>query len=199
MREWLMNFLSGPQHARPDSRSLEAWIQDKTVTIGRETYGEPRIVAYNYDSGKVSIGAFCSIAEDVEIFLGGNHRFDWVSTFPFRIKFGIGDPNDGMVWSKGDVRIGSDVWIGRGAKILSGVEIGSGAVIGAHSVVAKNVGAYEVWVGNPASLRRKRFTEDQIRSLLEIAWWDWPRDAIESNIDYLNGDSIEEFIARFSR
>ena len=29
------------------------------------------------------IGTYCSIASEVQIFLGGEHRPDWVSTYPF--------------------------------------------------------------------------------------------------------------------
>jgi len=49
-----------------------------------------------------------------------------------------------------DVTIGDDVWLGAGAIVLPGVKIGDGAVIGAGSVVTQAVGAYEIWVGNPA-------------------------------------------------
>lgn len=185
--------------SRPDSRPLEEWIAEGTVTIGRGTYGIPKVVAYNYDSAHVRIGAYCSIAEDVEIFLGGNHRFDWVSTYPFRIKLGIGDPEDGMVWSKGDVVIGNDVWIGRGVKIMSGVTVGDGAVLGAHSLVSSDVGPYEVWAGNPARLRRKRFTQEQTAALLRIAWWRWPEEKIAAAVDRLNGGSVDGFISTYDK
>ncbi len=52
------------------------------------------------------------------------------------------------------VCIGNDVFIGAGAIILKGVFVGDRAIIGAGSVVTKNVGADEIWGGNPAKLIR---------------------------------------------
>ena len=49
------------------------------------------------------------------------------------------------------VRIGSDVWIGGGAIILPGVTIGDGTLIGAGSVVTRDVPAFSLATGNPAT------------------------------------------------
>lgn len=46
--------------------------------------------------------------------------------------------------------IKSGASIGANATILGGVIIGENALIGAGSVVTKNVGTNELWVGNPA-------------------------------------------------
>jgi len=51
-------------------------------------------------------------------------------------------------------------------------------VVGAHSVVTKDVGSYEVVVGNPARTIRKRFNDDEIAQLLAAKWWDWPVEKI---------------------
>ncbi len=63
------------------------------------------------------------------------------------------------VVSKGPVIIEDDVWIGDKATILAGVHIGKGAVIAANAVVTKNVPAYHIAVGNPATFffRNKGF------------------------------------------
>ena len=45
--------------------------------------------------------------------------------------------------------------IGANATILCGITIGENAMIGAGSVVTKDVGAGEVWIGNPAKCVRK--------------------------------------------
>lgn len=55
-----------------------------------------------------------------------------------------------------DINIKDDVWIGANSIILSGVTIGKGAVIGAGSVVAKDVGEFEIWAGNPAKKIKER-------------------------------------------
>ena len=115
------------------------------VNIGRFSYGDPHIEVFQGDNSRVSIGSFCSIASEVTILVSGNHRSDWVSTFPFRIVLGMpGAFHDGHPASKGDVIIGSDVWIGRGATILSGSTIGHGAVVGAEAV----------WQGTSDLIRR---------------------------------------------
>lgn len=55
-----------------------------------------------------------------------------------------------------NVSIGNDVWLGAGVIVLPGITIADGAVIGAGSVVTRNVGAYEIRVGNPARLVGER-------------------------------------------
>lgn len=53
--------------------------------------------------------------------------------------------------SKGKVKIGNNVWIGNNVCIMAGVTIGDGVVIGANSVVTKDVPAYTVVAGVPAT------------------------------------------------
>ena len=165
---------------------------DGIVEIGRHTYGSPNVYAWN-TSTKLSIGNFCSIAEGVVFILGGEHRIDWITTYPFNVK---GDewPNSKLVnghpSSKGDVSIGHDVWIGHGALILSGVRIGNGAVIGAGSVVTRNVDDYAVVAGNPAKFVKFRFDETRINELLNMAWWDWSDEEINKNVKKLMGPPL---------
>ena len=128
--------------------------------IGKHTYGCDKINIYTCRTPyHVEIGSFCSIAIGTTILLGGNHRVDWVTTYPFGHitknifnKFdGIGHPT-----SKGNVIIGNDVWIGMNVTILSGVVIGDGAVIGSSAVVTKDVEPNSIVVGSPAKLVRMR-------------------------------------------
>lgn len=180
-------------------KEFKSAIQQGLVTVGKYTYGNPTIISFPGDKNKVTIGSYCSIADDVTIFVGGNHRVDWVTTFPIRVMMQfLKEPEEGVVVSKGDVIIGHDVWIGNGATILSGVEIGSGAVIGAKAVVAKSVPPYAVVVGNPGRVVKKRFSESQIERLLEISWWDWPPEQILGNAEILCSGEIEKFCNLFS-
>ena len=52
------------------------------MSYGKYTYGKPNIHWANKNA-KLVVGNFCSIAGNVNIYLGGNHRTDWVTTFPF--------------------------------------------------------------------------------------------------------------------
>ncbi len=63
-------------------------------------------------------------------------------------------PSMRVLTSKGPVIIGKNVWIGEGTVILPGVTIGDHAVIGANAVVTKDVPAYSVAAGVPASVIR---------------------------------------------
>ena len=166
------------------------------LEVGDYTYGKPQICKWD-DSTKLKIGKFCSIADGVKILLGGNHRSDWISTYPFSAISEIWpEAKDikGHPCSKGDISIGNDVWIGMDVTILSGVTISDGAIIGAGSVVTKDVKPYSVVAGNPAKLIRMRFNSEQIEKLLSIRWWDWDIKKIHKNLNLLCSSSIDKFI-----
>jgi len=59
------------------------------------------------------------------------------------------------------VKVGNKSWLGLNVIILKGVEIGEGAVVGAGSVVVKNVPAWTIVAGNPASVIRSISSEDK--------------------------------------
>lgn len=77
--------------------------------------------------------------------------------------------------------IGNDVWIGCNATILRGVSIGDGAVIAANAVVHKDVPPYSIVGGVPAKVLKYRFSEEIIKNLLDIKWWDLPPSVIKTN------------------
>lgn len=167
---------------------------DPRISIGRFTYGGATFKLWSAGE-RVEVGAFCSFAEDVLIFGGGEHRLDWVTTHPLRIAFNSpGAGQDGHPHSKGPTRIGNDVWIGHGAMVLSGVTIGDGACIGAGAVVSKDVPPYGIAAGNPAALVRTRFSEAQIAQLLHVAWWNWPIGRIKQFEALLCSANIDAFI-----
>jgi acetyltransferase-like isoleucine patch superfamily enzyme len=165
-------------------RKLGEHVAAGRVTVGRHTYGAPAIRHWG-DDARVHIGSFCSIAEGVVIFTGGNHRVDWVSTFPFSSfpeKFPEAAGWPGHPLTAGDVRIGNDVWIGDGAAILSGLTIGNGAVIAARAVVTRDVPAYTIVAGNPAVAVRMRFTPEVVDRLERLSWWDWDDATLRARV-----------------
>ncbi len=146
-------------------------------TVGDKSYGNPTVLFSN-SGARLKIGQYVSIAENATIMLGGNHRVDWMTTYPLSKYYPEWNALTGHPSTKGDVIIGNDVWIGREALILSGVTIGDGAVVGARAVVAKDVAPYSIVCGNPARHVRYRFGEDVIALLQQLAWWDWPESQI---------------------
>ena len=165
------------------------------MSYGKYTYGKPKIHFPN-GNAKLTVGNFCSIAGNVNIYLGGNHNTNWVTTYPFgHIHTNIFNKFDGTGHpsTKGDVIIGNDVWIGNNVTIMSGVIIGDGVVIANNSHVVKNVEPYSLVGGNPATLIKYRFTQEQIEKLLEIKWWYWDDEKIK-NFTPLLCNNIDEFI-----
>jgi chloramphenicol O-acetyltransferase type B len=163
--------------------------------IGKGTYGNPKVYPYSCGAdATLRVGAFCSIGFGVKIFLGGEHRLDWVTTYPFNVRWKKGRGIKGHPKTKGDVRIGNDVFIGAETLILSGVNIGDGAVIGARAVVTKDVPPYAVAVGNPARVVKKRFNEETIGCLLKVKWWDWEDGRIEKALPMLLNSDIGAFL-----
>ena len=161
--------------------------------IGDWTYGNPIIKKWGNDT-KLKIGRFCSIAVNVQFLLGGEHRIDWITTYPMNIMIPEASDYRGHPSTKGDVSVGNDVWIGQNVIILSGVSIGDGAVIGAGSVISRDIPAYAVAAGNPAKIIKYRFSEEQILCLQKISWWNWPYDKVIKALPYLLSPDIEEFI-----
>ena len=185
-------------------QGMEAWKAEKfifdTVFGGNthDTHILSNITIASMGAGgspNLVIGGFCQISPQVKVFLGWNHRTDWVTTgFYFhqmQQQQTDKDVNldDFCTWA--DVVIGNDVWLGEGCTIMAGVTIGDGAVVAANAHVVKDVGPYEIVGGNPAKLIKRRFTEAQIAELLECKWWDLPLKEIRQLMPYLCSDNIE--------
>ena len=162
-------------------------------SIGDFTYGNPTILTWS-DEERCTIGKFCSISGNVTILLGGEHRSDWITTFPFNVLFKEFARFQCNPKSKGPVEIGNDVWIGFNATILSGVRIGDGAVIAAGAVVAEDVPPYAIVAGNPARIVRMRFPPRVVSGLLKIKWWDWDFEIIRKKMSLLLSNKADEFI-----
>lgn len=182
-----MEFIPAIRRAASPRIRWDALQQSGLVTVGKHTYGFPNVYTWD-EKTRLTIGRFCSMAEGVTFLLGGEHRLDWITTYPFSAMgkaWNGAESIPGHPASKGDIVVGNDVWIGHGALILSGVRIGDGAVIGAGSVVNKNVDDYAIVAGNPARFIRFRFDEDLRLKLKQLSWWDWPDEKISKNLQEL--------------
>lgn len=191
IKKRIKNYINPPKEVLPFF--TKDIFKDKKHKIGEFTYGNPTVLFEN-DDANLHIGKFCSIADGVTIFLGGNHRTDWISTYPFNEitnYFKEGENIKGHPTTKGDVTIKNDVWIGNGVIIMSGVTIGNGAVIASGSLVSKDVGDYEVWGGNPSKLLKKRFDDQTIEGLLKMKWWDLEISEIKKIIPILCSNNFE--------
>jgi chloramphenicol O-acetyltransferase type B len=160
--------------------------------IGRGSYGVP-FIHPSHGGATLKIGSFCSISSNVQIYLGGNHRSDWVTTSPLNVFFEQKNVTEHEK-TKGDVIIGNDVWICGNATILSGVTIGHGAVIGNGAVVSRDVAPYSIVAGNPAKHIRYRFNPSVIEQLLAISWWNWPEETLRLHMDKILSSDISTFL-----
>lgn len=133
------------------------------MSVGKYTYGRLNVRFFGNPEEKLEIGAFCSIAEEVEFVCGGEHNYRKFLTYPVENTFFT---KESEAICKGPICVGDDVWIGQRAMILSGVTIGQGAVIAAGSVVSKDVPPYAVTDGH--RVIRYRFDEPMIEKLLQM-------------------------------
>ncbi len=187
--EYLSPHLKMEYYAEKIKRQHCNCYESENVEIGDFSYGYPDIEQYG---GKLKIGKFCSFAPNVKIMLGGEHRTDWCSTYPFNALMPEFSYIDGHPFSKGDITIGNDVWIGSDVTILSGVTIGDGSVIAANACVTQNVEPYTIVGGIPAKPIKKRFCDEEIKRLLRIRWWDWKWEEIWQVIPVLQSNSLNE-------
>lgn len=179
-----------PRFYRPQDRFRKRYPD---YQIGLGTYGMPVVHDWN-EGSTLQIGSYCSMADNVQIFLGGHHRIDWVSSYPFPEYLPEAAHIKGFGGTRGNVVIGSDVWLCSNCTILSGVNIGHGAVVASGAVVSRDVPAYSVVAGNPAQHIRWRFDEETRNELLKSAWWEWPEEEIRRIVGKLCCDDLGAFL-----
>jgi acetyltransferase-like isoleucine patch superfamily enzyme len=173
---------------------------------GRHSYGLGNFVLHSWDdSTRLHIGSFCSIARNVQVLLGGEHRTDWLTTYPFGHIHSSTFPNgavhgrSGHPASRGDVTVSDDVWVGRDAILLSGTTLAEGVVLGAGSVIKGLTKPYGIYAGNPARLVRMRFEDEIIELLLRLRWWDLDDQGVDAIIPILQQPPDASILASIVR
>ncbi|OOY32297.1 acetyltransferase [Thioclava sp. F36-6] len=182
---------------------LQAVIDHPNIEVGRYAYYSPlvpvtdaaaELAPYLYPGcpERLVIGAFAQIAHGVRfITASANHPMGGITTYPFRI-FDMETAGKYLEENAaiGDTVIGPDVWLGFNAMVMPGVRIGAGAIVAAGSVVAQDVPPFAIVAGNPARVVRSRFSTDEIARLLDLAWWDWPVEAIQRALPALEAGDV---------
>lgn len=163
------------------------------VEIGTESYGKINAVFFGSEGEQLIIGNYCSIADGVQFLMGGEHKYDCITTYPFKVKK-FGEAVEAL--SKGKIVVKDDVWIGYNSLILSGVTIGQGAVIAAGSVVVKDVPPYAIMGGNPAKIIKYRFETEIINRLLQVDLTKIKFEDKEILYEKLTVDNYEQIIKK---
>ncbi len=199
----MINFFESPFKGK----IIKDHITNPNITAGKYSYYSGYYHGHSFDDcarylfpdrddvDKLIIGSFCSIGSGVSFIMAGNqgHRHNWISSFPFYYMPEVDafEKAYNGFENAGDTVVGNDVWIGSEAMIMSGVKIGDGAVIGSRSLVTKDVAPYTIVGGNPAKVIKSRFSEEHVKMLLEIKWWDWDEQKLSEAIPIICSDSIE--------
>lgn len=175
-------------------------IVHKGACISNTSIGYGTYIGENSFLPNCQIGRFCSIAAKVKIVVSTHPTKTFVSTSPM---FFSPLKQNGKTFCKKrkfeeiltiDNRyliVGNDVWIGEDVTIKGGLRIGDGAIVAMGACVTKDVPPYAIVGGVPAKIIRFRFTDEQIRFLLNFKWWDKSLEWIKCHADEF--DDINEF------
>ena len=122
-----------------------AWIRPPlSVDYGENTHVGARTFINNnltaLDVARITIGEDCQIGPNVQLLTPAHP----VEPQPRRDKLEAAEP----------ITLGDNVWLGGGVIVCPGITIGNNSVIGAGSVVARNIPADVVAVGDPARVLR---------------------------------------------
>lgn len=174
---------------------------DTPIQIGRQSYISGHALLRGWHL--LQIGSFTAIAEGLYLNTSSDlHPTEYASMINFAAEDRCREDGLGMNISFGQLEsqktgidIGCDVWIGRNVRVSHGARIAHGCVVGEQALVRGQTEPYGIYVGVPARLKRFRFSERTISSLLDIQWWNWPADRLlrnklffETNLRQFDGD-----------
>jgi acetyltransferase-like isoleucine patch superfamily enzyme len=192
----IANHADPPAPPNPAAAEVVPPADPALLTMGRASYFTPIVRGDPGAGRRVRIGNYCSIAFDCEFLLDASAMPSPLSALALGL-----DPESRLEprVRGGDITVGSDCWVTRGTRIVPGVTIGHGAVVGAYSVVTEDVRPYAIVGGNPARETGRRFDDETIERLLEIAWWEWPEELVKERYRDLCSADVAGFIRRFGR
>ena len=182
---------------------VNSQISDRAVLYPLYQIIDSKIGDYTYVSrGSVismtEIGKFCSLGPNL-LCGWGIHPINGISTSPM---FYSTMKQNGTTLSTGNkveerkpIKIGNDVFIGANVIILDGVTIGDGAVIGAGAVVSKDIPPYAIAVGCPIKITHYRFTDEDIKKLQKIQWWNFDEERLR-DVERMFFD-VNKFIEKY--
>jgi acetyltransferase-like isoleucine patch superfamily enzyme len=189
----------------------KVYLKDaKWANIGDKTYDNGAFAWKWYNDSSLTIGKYCSIANDVNFVCdSGFHTESQITSFPLfhevlqkedevtitNVRYKAGDIKNNLKPQKANIIIGNDVWIGMNATILPGIKIGNGVTVMAGTVVSNDVPDYAIVGGVPAQVVKFKHNQEIIDALNTISWWNWSEEKIKLNINdfYL---PIENFIQK---
>lgn len=175
------------RYVRIDRQNL---VQDSV--LGDYAYTGPFDMIFRADIGK-----FCSISYGVTIG-PPEHNYHRLSLHPFihLSNYGIFNNKEVIPSDKQGkpCKIGNDVWIGCNSTILRGVTIGDGAIVAANALVNKDVPPYAIVGGVPAKIIKYRFSQEIIKRLLELKWWNWTIEEIRKHKSLFFSDAFDSIL-----
>lgn len=161
-------------------------LNQERYNLGVGTYlGDGTVIS---NPKETTVGKFCSISH--QVYIGPTaHSLHYLTTHSFISNEDNGTIDNVICVSKENlvreefenskpVIIGNDVWIGLRAIIMPGVKINDGAVVASGAIVTRDVPPYAIVAGIPARVIKYRFSQEIIQELLELRWWDFPKDFI---------------------
>ena len=162
------------------ARIVNSQAGNENIRIAEQTVVEGELLVFRH-GGQIEIGGFCYVGSGTRIWSAarvgiGNrvlisHNVNIIDsqTHPmgprarhqhFLDIFGGREPAEADV-GVAAIDIEDDAWIAAGATVMRGVRIGQGAIVAAAAVVTRDVPAWCIVGGNPATLIRK-LTEEEI-------------------------------------
>lgn len=153
-------------------------VPDRCNFSGKITIGYATTLGYNnLLGGQIDIGKYCQIGSDVALH-ASNHPINYLSTY---INKNLFNGELKTLKEEKKIEIGNDVWIGHGVIIVGNVKIGNGAILAAGSVITKDVAPYSIIAGVPGKMIKKRFSDQIIKEIEELKWWDFSEEELIKN------------------